>query len=98
MILTPDGKLSRYFYGINYAPSDLRYGLEDASAGRIGSPVVQQLRLLCFGYDPAKGKYTLAVLRLVQLGGVLTIVLLGGYMTINWLRDRRKGLGPTPAG
>lgn len=90
MILTPDGKVARYFYGIHYAARDLGYGLEDASAGRIGSPVTQPLRLLCFGYDPTHGRYTFLALRLVRIGGVLTVCGLAAALFLFWLRERRR--------
>ncbi len=73
MIATPDGKLARYFYGIEYAPKDLRLGLVEAAAGKIGSPV-DQLLLYCYHYDPASGKYGAAVMNMMRLGGALTVV------------------------
>ena len=73
MIATPEGKLSRYFYGIEYAPKDVRLGLVEASDGKIGS-AVDQLLLYCYHYDPATGKYSLMVLNLIKLGGVLTLI------------------------
>jgi protein SCO1 len=89
MILTPDGKLSRYFYGIEYAPRDVRLGLIEASAGKIGSPVDQVL-LLCFHYDPTTGKYGLIITRALQLGGLATMLALGAFMLISSRRDRRN--------
>jgi protein SCO1/2 len=89
MILTPDGKLSRYFYGIEYAPRDVRLGLVEASAGKIGSPVDQVL-LLCFHYDPTTGKYGLIITRALQLAGLVTIFALGSFMLISARRDRRE--------
>lgn len=73
MIATPDGKLARYFYGIEYAPKDLRLGLVEASAGKIGSPV-DQLLLYCYHYDPASGKYGAAVMNIMRLGGAATVI------------------------
>jgi len=73
MIATSDGKLARYFYGIEYAPKDLRLGLVEASAGKIGSPV-DQLLLYCYHYDPSSGKYGAAVMNLMRLGAVLTLM------------------------
>jgi len=73
MIATPDGKLARYFYGIEYAPKDLRLGLVEASAGKIGSPV-DQLLLYCYHYDPASGKYGAVVMNMIRLGGVATVI------------------------
>jgi protein SCO1/2 len=88
MILTPDGKLSRYFYGLEYAPRDVRLGLVEASAGKIGSPVDQVL-LLCFHYDPVTGKYGLIITRALQLAGLATVLALGAFMLISFRRDRR---------
>jgi protein SCO1 len=73
MIATSDGKLARYFYGIEYAPKDLRLGLIEASAGKIGSPV-DQLLLYCYHYDPRSGKYGLVVMNLMMVGGGLTVI------------------------
>jgi protein SCO1 len=85
-VLTPDGRLARYFYGIEYAPRDLRLSLVEASAGRIGTPVDQVL-LYCFHYDPSSGKYGPAVVNLVRLGGGLTVAVLGVSI---WLMTRRR--------
>jgi protein SCO1 len=90
MVLTPEGKVSRYFYGLAYPARDLRYGLEDAAAGKIGSSVSQPLRLLCYAYDPVTGQYRLLTLRLVQAGGLLTVLALGTALVVFWRRERRK--------
>lgn len=87
LILTPDGKVARYFFGIDYAPRDLRFGLEDASNGNIGLPIAQPLRMLCFAYDPEAGTYTLMTLRLVQFGGAITVVILGIFLLRAWRRE-----------
>ncbi len=73
MIATPEGKLARYFYGIEYAPKDLRLGLVEASDGKIGSPV-DQLLLYCYHYDPASGKYGVVVMNIIRLGGAVTVL------------------------
>jgi protein SCO1/2 len=88
MLLTPDGKLSRYFYGLDYPPRDLRLGLVEASRNEIGSPV-DQIRLFCFHYDPATGKYTPAVMNFVRLGGAITLVALGTFLGVGWYRSAR---------
>ena len=88
MILTPDGKIARYFYGISYPPRDLRLALVEASEGKIGSPVDQVL-LFCFHYDPMTGRYALAIMSLIRLGGVLTLGLLGLFLGRGWWRDWR---------
>ena len=76
MILTPEGKISRYFYGIQYPPTDLRLGLVEASSGKVGSPVDQVL-LFCYHYDPSKGKYTVLTMNLLRAGGVAMLIMLG---------------------
>lgn len=75
MVLTPQGRLSRYFYGIEYPPRDLRLGLIEASTNRIGTPV-DQLLLLCYHYDPTTGKYGATVMSVLRLGGVLTCLFM----------------------
>ena len=89
MVATPEGKLSRYFYGIEYGPRDLRLGLVEASSGKIGTPV-DQILLYCFHYDPASGKYGPIVVNIVRLGGLATLVLLGVAMIV---MSRRRGRG-----
>jgi protein SCO1/2 len=89
MVATPEGRLSKYLYGIDYAPRDIRLALVQASDNKIGSPV-DRLLLYCYHYDPTAGKYGLAVLSLVRLGGVLTLVVLGAFVAISWRRDRRR--------
>jgi protein SCO1 len=81
MLLTPEGKISRYFYGIQYPTRDLRLGLVEASEGKIGTPVDQVL-LFCYHYDPATGKYGLLISHIIQAGGVLTVLILGVGMLI----------------
>lgn len=86
-VLTPGGRLSRYFYGIEYAPRDLRLALVESSAGRIGNPADQVL-LYCFHYDPATGKYGAAVVHIVRLAGLATVLVLG--VSILWMSRRRR--------
>lgn len=89
MIATPEGELSRYFYGVEYAPKDLRLGLIEASENRIGNPV-DQLLLLCFQYDPATGKYTLAVLNSLRVAGFATVLGLAVFVGAMLRRERRQ--------
>jgi protein SCO1/2 len=88
MLLTPDGKVSRYFYGIEYSPRDLRMGIIDASQGKVGSPV-EKIILFCYQYDPTTGKYSLAILRVVQLSSAFTVLLVGGFMVLQFYREKR---------
>jgi protein SCO1/2 len=81
IVLTPEGKISRYFYGIQYPSRDLRLGLVEASEGKIGTPVDQVL-LFCYHYDPATGKYGLLISHVIQAGGALTVLILGIGMLI----------------
>ena len=94
MLLTPQGKLSRYFYGIEYAARDLRLGLVEASDGKIGTPV-DQVMLYCFHYDPEQGKYGFVVMNLIRLGGAITLVGVAALMLVmrrkNAQRQRELG-------
>jgi protein SCO1/2 len=89
MILTPEGRLSRYFYGVEYAPRDVRLGLIEASANKIGSPV-DQILLFCFHYDPATGKYGAIAMNMVRGGGALFVLLGGAVLLIVFRRDFRR--------
>jgi protein SCO1/2 len=88
MVVTPQGKLSRYFYGIDYPSRDLRLSLVEASNNKIGSPVDEVL-LYCYHYDPATGKYGLIVSNVLRLAGSITIVLLGGLIWILFRQERK---------
>jgi protein SCO1 len=89
MVLTPRGKIARYFYGVEFAPRDLRLGLIEAADNRIGSPV-DQLLLFCFHYDPATGKYGALAINSVRAGGVLTVLALGTFLIVMWRRERAQ--------
>lgn len=89
VVLTPAGKVARYLYGVEYSPRDLRLALVEASAGKIGSRVDQAL-LYCFAYDPAAGKYSLIVMRVVRVLGTATLAALVAFLWVNFRRDRRK--------
>jgi protein SCO1/2 len=87
MVLTPDGRLARYLYGVEYAPKDLRFALVEASQGRILSPV-DRLLLYCYHYDPALGRYGKSVMSLLRVAGVLTLGGLGAMILGLRRRDR----------
>ena len=91
-VATPDGRLARYFYGIEYAPRDLRLALVEASAGSIGTPV-DQILLYCFHYDPASGKYGAAIVNIVRLAGIATVLALAGSLGILSRRRARLARG-----
>ena len=92
MLLTPEGKISRYFYGVQYPSRDLRLGLVEASEGKIGTPVDQVL-LYCFHYDPATGKYGMVIQNVIRLAGVLTVLIIGMMVFVLSRRDRVGGHG-----
>jgi protein SCO1 len=98
MLLTPDGRISRYFYGVEYPSRDVRLGLVDASAGKIGTPV-DHLLLYCFQYDPSTARYSATILRMVRLGGIATIlgivagVLIFRRREVRLTFNRRSGQG-----
>jgi protein SCO1/2 len=100
-IVTPEGKLAQYYMGVEYSPKDLRLGLVEASANRIGSPV-DNILTYCYHYDPKTNKHSLIVARVVQLGGLVTLCTLGGFMLVMFRRDARKddppGSGKTGTG
>jgi protein SCO1 len=93
ILLTPEGKVARYFYGIEFAPRDLRLGLIEASANKIGSPI-DQLLLFCYHYDPATGKYSLLITNLIRLGAAATVLALATFIALMLRRDRNRGLQP----
>jgi protein SCO1 len=88
-ILTPEGRLSRYFYGIDYSPKDMRLGLVEASKNQIGNPV-DQILLFCYHFDPHAAKYTPYALGLLRVAGAATVFLLGGFVFISLRRERRR--------
>jgi protein SCO1 len=87
MLLTPDGRISRYFYGVEYPARDLRLGLVDASAGKIGTPIDRAL-LFCYQYDPTSARYSASILKIIRLCGVLTILAMVAAFFIFRRRDR----------
>ena len=86
MVLTPKGKIAQYYYGVEYAPKDLRLGLIEASQNKIGN-LVDQVLLYCYHYDPATGKYGAVIMRVVRLAGLATILSLGAFIAIMFRRD-----------
>ena len=89
MVVTPEGKLSRYLYGIDYSPKDLKFSLMDSAQNKIGNPV-EQLYLYCFHYDPSSGKYGLAILSILRLLSVATIFGIGALLVVFWRYNKKK--------
>ena len=92
LVLTQEGRLARYLFGIEYGPRDLRFAIVEASAGRVGSPV-DALLLYCYHYDPATGRYGIAIMRTVRLAGLATVLALASFIIVMVRRDR---LVPNP--
>lgn len=88
IVLTPDGTVSQYFYGVRYATTDVRLGLVDASRGAIGTAVDQAL-LYCCRYDPGTGRFSMAIIDLIRVGGVLTAIFLVWTISALFAADRR---------
>lgn len=88
LVATPQGRISRYLFGADFAPRDLRLALVESAAGRIGT-ITDQVMLFCFHYDPASGRYTTAVMNLIRAGGLATVLSLGLFVTVMWRRDKK---------
>ena len=89
MVLTPQGKLTQYYYGVEYSPKDLRFGLIQASRNKIGT-VVDQVLLYCYHYDPRTGKYGAVISNVLKISGVATIVILGGFLALMFWGDPKR--------
>jgi protein SCO1 len=92
MLLTPQGRISRYFYGVEYPGRDMRLGLVEASAGKIGTPIDHVL-LFCYQYDPGAAAYSAAILRIIRVLGILTVLCIVGGILISRRRDLRAASG-----
>jgi protein SCO1/2 len=89
LALTPEGQIARYFYGIEYAPRDVRLGLVEAADNQIGS-LVDQVLLYCFHYDPVVGKYSVVAMNILRIAAAVTVLALGSFLILQWRRDRRR--------
>ncbi len=94
MLLTPAGKIARYLFGLDYAVQDLRLGLVEAGAGKIGSPI-DQLLLRCYHYNPVTGKYGIVVERVMQVAGLATVLMLGGLLFTLFRQEKKNHAFPT---
>ena len=88
--ITPQGRVSSYYYGVEFPPKDMRLGLIQASQNKIGSPV-DQILLFCFHYDPTTGRYTPVAMNILRLAGGATLLLLGGFVFVMLRRDSNEG-------
>lgn len=89
MFLSPEGKITRYLYGLEYRPFDLKMALQEAADGQIGD-TVDRVIFSCFHYDPSLGKYDIWAFGVMRLGGIVVVVLLAGFLGFLWWRESRK--------
>jgi protein SCO1/2 len=94
IVVTPDGRLSKYLFGIEYGPRDLRLAIVEASNGKIGTPV-DSLLLYCYHYDPMTGRYGLAIMRAIRMAGLATVLAIGAFIIV-MVRRERKPVAPNP--
>jgi protein SCO1/2 len=97
LVLTPQGRIARYFYGVEYPARDLRLGLVEASNGKIGT-VTDHVLLYCYCYDPSTGRYGLVIMRVIDAACFLTVLILGSFMLLMFRRDRKVAGAPQMAG
>jgi protein SCO1/2 len=95
ILCTPDGRVSRYLYGLEYDPKTLRLALLEAGEGKIGT-TTDRILLYCFAYDPQAGSYSLQAVRVMQAGGILTLAVLGGVLSMFWVREFLRHRSGTP--
>ncbi|MBX3293752.1 MAG: SCO family protein [Acidobacteria bacterium] len=89
IVATPEGKLSRYLFGIDYSPKDLKFGIMESAENKVGN-IAEKLMLYCYHYDPSTGKYGLAVMNVMRLGGIATLLGLGAMLFVFWRRGKKK--------
>jgi protein SCO1/2 len=90
MVLTPEGRIAQYYYGVDYSPKDLRLGLVEASQNRIGT-FVDQVLLYCYHYDPRTGRYGAVIINVLKLAGAATVLLLGGFLGLMFRLEKKRG-------
>jgi protein SCO1/2 len=93
IVLTPDGRLARYLFGIEYGPRDLRFAIIEAADGRVGNPA-DALLLYCFHYDPMTGKYGLVIMRVIRLAGIATVLAIAAFIVFTIRRERQRTTEP----
>jgi protein SCO1/2 len=90
IVTTPDLKVSRYLYGVEYAPTDYRLALLEAGEGKVSKTIGDRLMLTCYSFDPVKRKYSLVAWRVMRLGGIATLILVVLLLGVLWYRERLK--------
>lgn len=97
VVLTPEGRVSRYLFGIHYAPRDIRLALIEASSEKIGSPVEDAVLLYCYHYDPTTGKYGMVIANVLRAGAAITVLVLGLAIFLMFRGEKRRKIGPQAA-
>jgi len=90
VILTPGGEVSRYLFGVEFAPRDLRLALVESGGGKIGTPI-DAVFLACYRYDPMTGRYSAAIMNIVRLAAIATLLALAAFVFVNWRREHSRG-------
>jgi protein SCO1/2 len=91
IFITPDGRISRYLYGVQFEPKEMKLSLLEASGGKIGSSeVLNKVLLFCYAFDPVGKRYALQALKIVKAGGVITLISLGMFLTYYWKREKKQ--------
>jgi protein SCO1/2 len=90
VVVTPDGRVARYLFGLDYSPRDVRLALLEASAGKVGS-AIDAVMLYCYHYDPMTGRYGFVIMRALRVAGVATVLAIGGFVMVSLRRERRAG-------
>lgn len=93
VVLTPDGQIARYLFGVEYAPRDLRMALVEAGGGKIGTPI-DAVFLACYRYDPMTGRYSAAIMRIVRFFGIVTVMAILAFIVVQWRREHPRGPQP----
>jgi len=94
VILTPDGQIARYLFGVEYAPRDLRLALVESGGGTIGTPI-DAVFLACYRYDPMTGRYSAAIMNIVRLAAIATVLALAAFIFVNWRREHARSAQPS---
>lgn len=90
VVLTPDLRISRYLYGVEYPETDFRLSLLEAAEGKVSQTISDKIMLTCYSFDPVKRKYSLVAWRVMRLGAIAVGILLAGFLAVLWYRERRK--------
>jgi protein SCO1/2 len=92
MLITPQGRIAQYYYGVEYSAKDMRLGIVEASQNKIGS-LADQVLLYCYHYDPSRGKYGATITNIVRLAGAITVLVIGGGIIMLFRKEKQEQYG-----